>query len=116
MERDSVSRIEIDFNPRSLAGATVAELTQPGFLFLFQSTLPRGSDQIFRTLQASIRDFNPRSLAGATRADLTYQQGINNFNPRSLAGATFALVGFLMTFGFQSTLPRGSDRQPALDD
>ena len=57
-------------------------------LFIFQSTLPRGSD--------SSRSYRP------------FRSG--NFNPRSLAGAT-SLSDILETSvdEFQSTLPRGSD-------
>ena len=56
----------IDFNPRSLAGAT-----QP------------------QQAAADTRgDFNPRSLAGATLARSNGAPMHHHFNPRSLAGAT----------------------------
>ena len=46
-----------DFNPRSLAGATHASYFQ-GLLYVFQSTLPRGSDacrvDLFITIEISI--------------------------------------------------------------
>ena len=54
-----------DFNPRSLAGATlifIMLLCEPRF----QSTLPRGSDIIRRSSELIGNNFNPRSLAGAT--------------------------------------------------
>ena len=35
-----------DFNPRSLAGATVDKLSKQSQKIEFQSTLPRGSDEI----------------------------------------------------------------------
>ena len=76
------------FNPRSLAGATVSTrflrpitlfqstlpLTgataftalRPASSISFQSTLPRGSDWLRRTVSAAQINFNPRSLAGAT--------------------------------------------------
>ena len=76
-----------NFNPRSLAGATVwysiykqnkvisihapsRERHYPTIVYvlqsLFQSTLPRGSDGKHHHHQHIHSDFNPRSLAGAT--------------------------------------------------
>ena len=108
--------VVLNFNPRSLAGATFCNHVR------FQVVL----------------HFNPRSLAGATRSlsssDVVYQY----FNPRSLAGATCFSVPLvklcveisihapsrerlyqnslrLPVFAFQSTLPRGSD-VPAFPD
>ncbi len=57
--------------------------------FLFQSTLPRGSD--FRLEKLAIPE--------------------RNFNPRSLAGATITAYQLRQCKPFQSTLPRGSDPQ-----
>ena len=74
------------FNPRSLAGATKGSFKEVQE-FLFQSTLPRGSDR-FQELRC-----------------LPYR----HFNPRSLAGATITLQYCQHFFEFQSTLPRGSD-------
>ena len=54
------------FNPRSLAGATVARAYS---IFYFVN-------------------FNPRSLAGATAQRIYDGGGLATFNPRSLAGAT----------------------------
>ena len=80
------------------------------YIFLFQSTLPRGSDYSAGDRGKNFTDFNPRSLAGATTtewdfvgkrykfqstlprgSDLSRTYEIfyrGNFNPRSLAGAT----------------------------
>mgnify|MGYP005888633521 CR=1 FL=1 len=76
-----------NFNPRSLAGATAADVgcrSRPGisihapsrerpFLFyrfqyrtLFQSTLPHGSDYVLIAARTPSSYFNPRSLTGAT--------------------------------------------------
>ena len=55
--------------------------------FLFQSTLPYGSDMIAQQL-----------------TDVT-----SNFNPRSLTGATSVDADGTLTWTFQSTLPYGSD-------
>ena len=104
-----------NFNPRSLAGATILLL------------------QCFRLRYY----FNPRSLAGATKAvrvssnefeisihapsrERRQQPGQGaestcNFNPRSLAGATPSKSLAFLTFLFQSTLPRGSDRRQDMD-
>ena len=55
----------------------------------FQSTLPRGSDQMSLLIFAAARFyFNPRSLAGATNPDAESGGYPKYFNPRSLAGAT----------------------------
>ena len=101
----------MNFNPRSLAGATKANewaircvhisihapsRERPTFtghllhILVFQSTLPRGSDDSQISLNAASANFNPRSLAGATFY--------------CLAGGRHGLL-------FQSTLPRGSDRE-----
>ena len=55
------------FNPRSLAGATAEDIFKLGFVTIFQSTLPRGSDPAGEQQITIIPAyFNPRSLAGAT--------------------------------------------------
>ena len=101
-------RAPCDFNPRSLAGATVWD----GVVlheYEFQSTLPRGSDVPAHHHRSCVADFNPRSLAGATLLELhSINDGVN-FNPRSLAGATVWDGVVLHEYEFQSTLPRGSD-------
>ena len=56
----------VNFNPRSLAGATLYILYQTGLLRSFQSTLPRGSDSSLYVKVIKQLYFNPRSLAGAT--------------------------------------------------
>ena len=54
-----------NFNPRSLAGATI-KIQKKLKLIIFQSTLPRGSDVFCSSSRCLLSDFNPRSLAGAT--------------------------------------------------
>ena len=56
----------LNFNPRSLAGATYGPFLIYGGVILFQSTLPRGSDLALRSVYRLSVNFNPRSLAGAT--------------------------------------------------
>ena len=76
---------------------------------VFQSTLPRGSDQV--TLRRSIvgTDFNPRSLAGATIPDyylkLFERISIHAPSRERLRFSAIMMAALL----FQSTLPRGSD-------
>ena len=55
-----------NFNPRSLAGATILPVISSKRLLEFQSTLPRGSDLMLSVILELVLYFNPRSLAGAT--------------------------------------------------
>ena len=121
------------FNPRSLAGATIAPLL---LLFLPKISIHAPSRERHAGARAGKRsgkDFNPRSLAGATSpAKFAAYMGIisihapsrerhagaragkrsgKDFNPRSLAGATSIVSHSLIFCLFQSTLPRGSDKQ-----
>ena len=78
-----------NFNPRSLAGATIYTH--------YTSVTP-----IYISIHAPSRE--RQGGTGATSA------ADANFNPRSLAGATHSLlVRLLQVLRFQSTLPRGSD-------
>ena len=104
------STLVLNFNPRSLAGATSPPLSCPAIALIFQSTLPRGSDFQRNHLLLQACYFNPRSLAGATIHPLHVCHPNLHFNPRSLAGATVPTKVFWQHHaGFQSTLPRGSD-------
>ena len=76
----------LSFNPRSREGATVLRTTFAA-ASLFQSTLPRRSDDFAFSNSASIICFNPRSREGATI-----------YNAYSIFSSWF-----------QSTLPRRSD-------
>ena len=102
-----------------------------GFMIIFQSTLPYGSDYCTLYPKKDHRNFNPRSLTGATQSNLHGRFHQYHFNPRSLTGATY--IEFFCfhanhisihaplrerRFGhlaredkrvFQSTLPYGSD-------
>ena len=77
----------LDFNPRSLAGATEIQ-AEAKEAKTFQSTLPCGSDIKFYVAVTKTAHFNPRSLAGATSIYIRADHTAKNFNPRSLAGAT----------------------------
>ena len=65
------SNIGADFNPRSLAGATLLVILLL-MSMLFQSTLPRGSDRETWSRANPGVNFNPRSLAGATESLHTF--------------------------------------------
>ncbi len=80
-------RTNFNFNPRSLAGATKLPIYYY-LVFIFQSTLPRGSDLILYHDNMFNLYFNPRSLAGATDTGTPLWICLRYFNPRSLAGAT----------------------------
>ena len=121
----------IDFNPRSLAGATLAPLivTKPSLNFNPRSLA--GATITLISYRCSMTNFNPRSLAGATlppyaifttlrisiHAPSRERHNIHqilltsslHFNPRSLAGATSICFVPANIIVFQSTLPRGSD-------
>ena len=78
----------IDFNPRSLAGATAkAAIIDCKRLISIHAPL-RERPQHLRLHRYPIYDFNPRSLAGATGEKMKLYCIYDNFNPRSLAGAT----------------------------
>ena len=123
----------IYFNPRSLAGATLMELSIRYLVIIISIHAPsRERPPLSIAKGWKPRNFNPRSLAGATPKSHFAVVYCYNFNPRSLAGATpkshFAVVycynfnprslagathpANLLPFiqdEFQSTLPRGSD-------
>ena len=122
----------INFNPRSLAGATKTALAIIEGVVEFQSTLPRGSDV---TEYAVHKVFDKISIHAPSRERPYYHESCTYrlyFNPRSLAGATDSgylvpifvdisihapsrerpvstLAGHWSAKQFQSTLPRGSD-------
>ena len=111
--QDYSATLYMDFNPRSLAGATRNNLLQYRVL-KFQSTLPYGSDKRWDylfgskaiSIHAPLRErlgfglllrntlthFNPRSLTGATCICFNSSMAGANFNPRSLTGATLLLL------------------------
>ena len=57
---------KLNFNPRSLTGATVGILPTCTTIVQFQSTLPHGSDCKHVLVTEQTYYFNPRSLTGAT--------------------------------------------------
>ena len=78
--------------------------------YVFQSTLPRGSDSLRLAGVFKLRHFNPRSLAGATHfLDLTSLLNSISIHAPSRERRRLSSVSSVM-HGFQSTLPRGSDR------
>ena len=112
----SISR-SINFNPRSLAGATCSPCSSLRSMNSFQSTLPRGSDRHSAKSAYLLLNFNPRSLAGATKERAAEERRCSisihapsrerllvvyscvpghHFNPRSLAGATMPAQANMM--------------------
>ena len=76
----------------------------------FQSTLPRGSDCCRRfALSLPQISIHAPSRERPARVCQTHRRCFD-FNPRSLAGATQTVPIVLTKEVFQSTLPRGSDR------
>ena len=102
-----------NFNPRSLAGATLCRAVIEDSVIVFQSTLPRGSDDAEARRTRRARNFNPRSLAGATQQAYHRQAARANFNPRSLAGATIYLLAVKTNFkNFNPRSLAGATRKP----
>ena len=78
-------------------------------MYLFQSTLPRGSDHPRVLLGQPRRNFNSRSLAGAT-PDGYATPDKSLFQSTLPRGSDHSLHIFVtIADEFQSTLPRGSD-------
>ena len=78
---------EHNFNPRSLAGATI-EAVQGLVNVIISIHAPSRERRLLWLRQAYASNFNPRSLAGATSILLPADSFDFYFNPRSLAGAT----------------------------
>ena len=118
------------FNPRSLTGATIilfcscakqeisihapsrerlTALIKYIHSIKFQSTLPHGSDPSSPSARPGFRYFNPRSLTGATIILFCScaKQEISIHAP-SRERLT-ALIKYIHSIKFQSTLPHGSD-------
>ena len=80
---------------------------------VFQSTLPRGSDEGLNVMYLGKKVFQSTLPRGSDKQWCGYRQHQQNFNPRSLAGATrYGIVYTSRLKLFQSTLPRGSDVRP----
>ena len=123
-----------NFNPRSLAGATLFCSQVEHNRHYFNPRSLAGATEGYIAVTGS-HNFNPRSLAGATlpamlpsvpvfaisihapsrERPLSRSNGApmhHHFNPRSLAGATRSMRTLYCASTFQSTLPRGSDGAP----
>ena len=77
----------------------------------FQSTLPRGERQTTNSSCIVFHHFNPRSHEGSdVKSAVTFiQQTISIHAPTR--GATFIALVSSLSYGFQSTLPRGERQQ-----
>ena len=102
-------RQRIYFNPRSLAGATLVQSYRHS-RYIFQSTLPRGSDKITtmrKEITIGFQSTLPRG-SDVSAHDEASDPLISIHAPSRERpyGQSFSKVGER----FQSTLPRGSDR------
>ena len=86
----SITLTSFNFNPRSLAGATISAKTQISSSFRFQSTLPRGSDEDSLISPFSLSLFQSTLPRGSDLPSGLHQRYGRYFNPRSLAGATIS--------------------------
>ena len=106
-----VMLVLVNFNPRSLAGATIGKVVILPVCSSFQSTLPCGSDS--SSIRGSLPNsahFNPRSLAGATNAGSVKVSDNMIFQSTLPCGSdTIAHCFVTIADEFQSTLPCGSD-------
>ena len=113
--RPDYGRRYVDFNPRSLAGATNAAPKVTQARKEFQSTLPRGSDKLddykkggrlYISIHAPSRE---RQLIDANA------NGIHQFQSTLPRGSDIKISRRNTTpTAFQSTLPRGSDREQTM--
>ena len=108
----NISIRRTNFNPRSLAGATV-DFILPSLIIVFQSTLPCGSDAGRCSALPAVPNFNPRSLAGATCAFSAGCQPVPAFQSTLPCGSDGDKQEMYEdVYKFQSTLPCGSDLMP----
>ena len=105
--RATVSRL-INFNPRSLTGATI-ERAIWSQARIFQSTLPHGSDSNQDSELTYTEYFNPRSLTGATARVVAGKQSQEISIHAPLRERPWFCPDCRCERQFQSTLPRGSD-------
>ena len=99
-----------NFNPRSLAGATITRANRINSPLQFQSTLPRGSDSLLSGRCCCAANFNPRSLAGATYHSSTSAVSKAAISIHAPSRERLPLSYLIkLPSAFQSTLPRGSD-------
>ena len=100
----------IYFNPRPLAGATIAGTLVDGVPIISIHAPLRGRLASGKTC-TGMPNFNPRPLAGATSSDGEAVSAPFYFNPRPLAGATTIYPSaWSALMEFQSTPPCGGDR------
>ena len=87
----------MNFNPRSLAGATsiFKSIAQAQ---VFQSTLPRGSDTIVLPIVPADLPLSIHAPSRERHKVYLLMHPTAHFNPRSLAGATLILIRFFVHF------------------
>ena len=105
--------LKLDFNPRSLAGAT-PQIPKIHHQALFQSTLPRGSDMSKVDTEQQAIDISIHAPSRERPKKSSRRKGSETFQTTLPRGSDELLL--LMLSGitpFQSTLPRGSDTDAA---
>ena len=104
-----ISTSTINFNPRSLAGATRGEIKLYVENIGISIHAPSRERRNTRTKHMSYHYFNPRSLAGATVYDAAQFHCASISIHAPSRERPNALAGHWSAKKFQSTLPRGSD-------
>ena len=79
------------------------------FLFIFQSTLPYGSDVAVDKSKVGFCGISIHAPLRERQMPNIQRLFISHFNPRSLTGATLPPLLLVKLMSFQSTLPYGSD-------
>ena len=98
----------MDFNPRSLAGAT-GNITGNIGAGIISIHAPLRERHKFVTISSERQVFQSTLPCGSDRRFASYAITPLYFNPRSLAGATIFCMFIAIIHLFQSTLPHGSD-------
>ena len=100
----------VDFNPRSLAGATQANPTLLSTNIIFQSTLPRGSDNVQSKYGEEAAIFQSTLPRGSDKILFCFSCcfSISIHAPSRERLLRLPIVRHRLPF--QSTLPRGSDK------
>ena len=102
-----------DFNPRSHEGSDSGTGHVVSTTDIFQSTLPRG-ERPCRWMYMDIIPtyFNPRSHEGSDVPWIHHSQEVIVISIHApTRGATFIALVSSLSYGFQSTLPRGERQQ-----
>ncbi len=98
-----------DLNIRSRGGATAVRSSYRHRTSNFNPCPPQGSDHIFRLDRGGCFVFQSTLPRGSDPREGRVCWYTYDFNPRSREGATHLTAAFSAAHRFQSTLPQGSD-------